>query len=113
MGALEDHVMDYLWLVGGPATPAEVHAAVAPELAYTTVTTVLTRLWDKGRLERERRGRAFVYAPVRSEAEHRADAMRVSLGDAADRGAVLSSFVDSLDPADLDVLRGLIGDGDE
>ena len=113
MGALEDHVMDYLWLVGAPASPAEVHAAVAPELAYTTVTTVLTRLWDKGRLERERRGRAFAYAPVRSEAEHRADAMRVNLSDAADRGAVLSSFVDALDPADLDVLRGLIGEGDE
>lgn len=111
MGALEEDVMEYLWLVGAPSSPSDVHAAVAPELAYTTVTTVLTRLWDKGRLERERRGRFYVYAPVRSEAEHRANAMRVSLGDAADRGAVLSSFVDALDPADLDVLRGLIGEG--
>lgn len=113
MGALEDHVMDYLWLVGAPASPSEVHAAVAPELAYTTMTTVLTRLSGKGRLERERRGRSFVYAPVRSEAEHRADVIRVNLGDAVDRGAVLSSFVDALDPTDLDVLRGLIGEGGE
>ena len=108
MGALEENVMEYLWLVGVPASPAEVHSVVAPELAYTTMTTVLTRLWEKGRLDRERQGRAFVYSPVRSEAEHRAEAMRVSLGDAADRGAVLSSFVDTLDPADLDVLRGLL-----
>ena len=113
MGALEENVMEYLWLVGAPASPAEVHAAVAPELAYTTMTTVLTRLWEKSRLERKRRGRSFVYTPVRSEAEHRAEAMRLSLGDAADRGAVLSSFVDALDPADLDVLRELIGEGDE
>lgn len=112
MGALEDNVMEYLWLVGAPASPAEVHAAVAPELAYTTVTTVLTRLWEKGRLERERQGRAFVYAPVRSEADHRADLMRTSLSDAADRGAVLSSFVDALDSTDLDVLRSLLDDED-
>jgi len=113
MGALEDDVMDYLWLVGAPASPSEVHAAVAPELAYTTMTTTLTRLSDKGRLERAPRGRSFVYTPVRSEAEHRADVIRVNLADAADRGAVLSSFVDALDPADLDVLRALIGEGDE
>ena len=50
MGALEDHVMEYLWAVDAPATPREVHQAVAPELAYTTVTTVLTRLAAKGRV---------------------------------------------------------------
>ncbi len=112
MGALEESVMEYLWLVGVPVTPGDVHAAVAPELAYTTLTTVLTRLWEKGRLIRERQGRSFVYAPVASEAEHRAESMRVSLGDAADRGAVLSSFVDALDADDLDVLRRLL-DGDD
>ena len=112
MGSLEDNVMEYLWLVGTPASPAEVHAAVAPELAYTTVTTVLTRLFEKGRLERERQGRALMYAPVHSEADHRADVMHTSLGDAADRGAVLSSFVDALDSTDLEVLRGLLDDED-
>ena len=110
MGALEDHVMEYLWAVGAPATPREVHQAVAPELAYTTVTTVLTRLAAKSRVDRARRGRSYVYAPVLSEADHRADAMRTSLGDAADRGAVLSSFVDTLDADDLDTLRLLLGE---
>ena len=43
MGALEDHVMEYLWALGAPASPGDVHAAVAPELAYTTIMTVLTR----------------------------------------------------------------------
>ena len=52
MGALEDQVMDYLWMIDDPVTPSEVHEAVAPELAYTTVMTVLSRLFDKGRLER-------------------------------------------------------------
>lgn len=37
--------------------------------------------------------------------------MRTSLGDDADRQAVLSSFVETLDADDLDVWRGLL-DGD-
>ena len=110
MGALEDQVMDYLWAVGDAASPNGVHKAVAPELAYTTVTTVLTRLWEKGRVERGRQGRSYVYSPVRSEAEHRADAMTTSLGAAGDRVAVLSNFVGALSDKDLAVLRDLLGE---
>lgn len=109
MGALEDHVMEYLWTVDAAASPMEVHQAVAPELAYTTLSTVLTRLAAKGRVQRSRRGRSFVYAPVRSEAEHRADAMTTTLGAAADRAAVLSRFVDALDNKDVAMLRDLLG----
>ena len=108
MGALEDQVMEYLWTVGAPAAPAEVHQAIAPELAYTTLTTVLTRLWEKSRVERSRKGRSYVYAPVRTEAEHRADAMTTTLGAAANRPAVLSNFVEALDTQDLAVLRRLL-----
>ena len=90
MGALEDHVMEYLWALDAPASAAEVHQAVAPELAYTTMTTVLTRLVDKGRLQRARAGRSFVYVPLSSEADHRASSMTDTLGAAGDRAAVLS-----------------------
>lgn len=112
MGALEENVMGYLWAIGAPASPGEVHQGVAPELAYTTLTTVLTRLADKGRVERSRKGRSFVYSPVHSEAEHRADAMATSLSSAADRAAVLSTFVDSLNSKDLAKLRELVGEDD-
>ncbi len=100
--------MDYLWTTGVSATPAEVHQAVAPELAYTTIMTVLSRLWDKNRLARERRGRAYAYEPVRTEAEHRADRMQTTLVDAGDRAAVLSSFVETLDDDDTKMLRKLL-----
>lgn len=109
MGALEDHVMAYLWAVE-EAAASEVHQAVAPDLAYTTVTTVLSRLWEKGRLERTRRGRSYLYSPVRSEAEYRADTMTTTLGAAVDRAAVLSSFVDALTANDVAVLRDLLGE---
>jgi len=108
IGALEDEVMEYLWATEGPATPAEVHQAVAPDLAYTTVMTVLTRLWTKELLTREAKGRAFAYSPVRSEAQHRAELMQTALDDSADREAVLSSFVASLSRADVKRLRSLL-----
>lgn len=108
-GALEGQVMAYLWATGGPATPAEVHQAVAPDLAYTTVMTVLTRLWEKGTLARESRGRAYAYEPVRSEAQHRAREMRTALDASARRDEVLSSFVAALAPHDAEVLRRLLG----
>ena len=56
--------MAYLWSTDCEASPAEVHQAVAPELAYTTIMTILTRLWEKGRLTRGQRGRAYTYEPV-------------------------------------------------
>ena len=108
MGALEDEIMAYLWATQSPATPAEVHPAVAPDLAYTTVTTVVTRLWAKKRLTRRARGRGFVYSPVRSEAQHRAELMQTALESSADREAVLSSFVASLNRADAAKLRNLL-----
>lgn len=111
-GALEGQVMAYLWATAGPATPAEVHQAVAPDLAYTTVMTVLTRLWEKGTLSRESRGRAYAYEPVRTEAQHRAGQMQTALEASAQRGEVLSSFVASLEADDVELLRRLL-DGDD
>lgn len=108
MGALTDEIMAYLWAVDGPATPSEVHEAVAPELAYTTVMTILTRQWQKGDLSRSRVGRAYAYEPVRTEADHRAERMQVTLGAAGDKAAVLSSFVDSLTVKDAKTLRRLL-----
>jgi predicted transcriptional regulator len=108
MGALEDEVMAYLWAAESPATTAEVHQAVAPDLAYTTVMTVLTRLWAKELLTREAKGRGFAYSPVRSEAQHRAGLMQETLENSADRAAVLSTFVASLSRADARKLRTLL-----
>ena len=108
MGALEEEVMAYLWATGAPATPADVHQAVAPDLAYTTVMTVLSRLWTKDQLTREQKGRGFAYMPVATEAEHRAQQMQTTLDESDDRDGVLSSFVESLNPRDVEKLRLLL-----
>ncbi len=101
--------MTYLWATSECATPSEVHQAVAPELAYTTVMTVLARLWKKHLLTRERVGRAFAYRAAEPEATHRADQMLSTLDNAQDSTAVLSSFVESLDADDVSALRRILG----
>ena len=45
------------------------------KLAYTTVMTVMDRLFKKGILRRTKKSRAHVYEPVYSEAAVRADAV--------------------------------------
>jgi len=88
--------------------PAEVQAAVAGDLAYTTVMTILVRLHDKGVIERSKVGRAYAYRPVVSEATIVADQVRRLLSQGQDRVAVLQGLVDGLRPEDEQVLRSML-----
>ena len=111
MGELEAAVMEALWAAEDGLTPREVHDRVAEGLGYTTVMTVVTRLWDKGLLTREPDGRSFRYRPTSSAADHHGDRMRAALAKASDRPAVLASFVSQLNDADRALLAGLLDDG--
>ncbi len=53
-------LMDVLW-ERGPSTVAEVREALAAELAYTTVLTVLRILKEKGHVDTTEEGRAHRY----------------------------------------------------
>lgn len=112
MGELEAAVMDVLWDGGGWLTPGEVHDVLGRQrpLAYTTVMTILVRLWQKGRVQRERDGRAYAYRPVRTRAEHAAARMGEILVAAGDRPKALASFLTSLAPADRDQVRRMLRD---
>ncbi len=111
-GALERDVMEVLWRADGPLTPAEVREQLDVDLAYTTVTTVLGRLSDKGRARREARGRAFAYAAAVSESELAADQMNAVLSSATDRVGALGGFVGALSKGDRAALRRLLGGPD-
>jgi len=109
MGELEAEVMGQLWGAGRPLTPSEVRARVAGGLAYTTVMTILGRLWDKGLAQRERQGRAYVYWPSVTDAELTAQRMRSVLDRTKDRESSLAHFVDDLPPKDERALRRILG----
>jgi len=108
IGALEHEILGVLWNSVRPMTPSDVLCALDAELAYTTVMTVLGRLWNKGLVERVRVGRAFAYTSAISEADLSADRMRAALDRSSDSLATMSHFVASLDPATQEQLRALL-----
>ena len=99
-GALEAEILGALWAAGRPVTPADVRSELAADLAYTTVTTILVRLVDKGVVTRRRQGRTYVYEPSFDQADLAASRMHDVLGTGQDRAAVLSRFVGQLSAAD-------------
>jgi predicted transcriptional regulator len=113
MGALEAEVLSLLWSKTEPATPAEVLEAMPDPPAYTTIMTILTRLWRKGLVEREPRGRAYAYRPVISEADLAAQRMRATLDATADREGALSQFVSGLSRREERALRKILSSLDK
>jgi predicted transcriptional regulator len=111
MGALEAEVLGVLWGAEHPLTPAEVLEALDSDLAYTTVMTILSRLWEKGLTERTKQGRAFAYAAAMSEPELAAARMRDVLESTSDRVATMSTFVGGLTKREAAELRALLSKG--
>ncbi len=101
-----------LWARPDGATPGEVLDGLASDLAYTTVMTILLRLWKKGLVERHRRGRAFAYRALVSEADLAADRMRSAFEEVDDREQVFSSFVGGLSKKEERILRRVLGELD-
>lgn len=105
-GELERAVVEVLWHAEAPCSVRAVHDALAdPELAYTTVMTVLDRLTRKGLVRRERVGRAWHYRAASSREAYIAELMREALDRADDRDAALVHFARSVSPAEAAVLR--------
>ncbi|MEV6765148.1 BlaI/MecI/CopY family transcriptional regulator [Streptomyces sp. NPDC051105] len=112
-GELEASVMAALWAAGVPRTPGQVQRSLGADLARTTVTTILTRLHDKGVVDRHRQGRGFAYFPVQDAQGLTAKRMHSELDRDNDRETVLARFVAQLSPDDERVLRGLLDAGEQ
>ena len=107
-GELEAAALAVLQAAGSALTPGEVRERLGGDLAYTTVVTILSRLYAKGVLTRSRTGRAYAYAPVADEPGLAARRMRGLLEAEPDREAVLARFVSSMSPADERLLRRML-----
>jgi predicted transcriptional regulator len=109
-GALETELLAALWASHPePASPAELQEALDGTVTYSTVTTILSRLGKKGLVERQRRGRGFVYRPLVSEADLAARRMQAQLDRSQDREATLSRFIGALSGKDERALRRILG----
>lgn len=109
MGELEKEILEQIWDEPDGLTPRDVLERRDGDLAYTTVMTIMHRLWNKGMLERVGEGRTFRYRPLRTESDVIAAKMTAALSVARDREASLSRFVEDLAPGDEAILRSLLG----
>ncbi|MFD3925711.1 BlaI/MecI/CopY family transcriptional regulator [Streptomyces sp. NPDC058614] len=109
-GELEAAVMALLWTAEAPLTPGRVQTGLGSGLARTTVTTILTRLHEKGVVSRERQGRGYAYFPVQDAPGLTARRMHTELDRDTDRETVLARFVAQLNPGDEQLLRQLLKD---
>lgn len=107
-GTLEAEVMTVLQRAGQPLNAADVQSLLTRDLAYTTVVTILSRMYGKGLLTRAKEGRAYRYAPVSDEPGLVARRMHRTMAGETDREAVLARFVDSLSDQDERLLRELL-----
>jgi predicted transcriptional regulator len=107
-GNLESEVLAALWAADHPLTPAEVAEAIGGGLAYTTVQTILSRLYAKSAVRRSAAGRAHAYSPVLDDAGLVASRMRAVLDKGSDHHAVLSRFVGILTPDEERTLTELL-----
>ena len=107
-GELELEILTILWESSAPLQPAEVRRRTKGNLAYTSVATVLTRLWEKGLVTRLASGRAYAYSAAVSRDEWDSRRMVAVLDDAPDHQALLAKFVGRLSKKDLAELRRVL-----
>lgn len=113
LGPLEQQVMNVLWeSCEANDEPLPIRAVVErmPDLAYTTVATVLTNLNRKEMVEQLRDTAVLRYRPRRGRAQHIAWVMNQLLAGAHSRERCLETFVAELDAADAQTLRDLLAE---
>jgi predicted transcriptional regulator len=105
--------MEILW-DRGTATVSDVVDALANEqvLAYSTVLTTLRILEQKGYIEHEKQGRAFVYHPIVDRDQASRSAVRYVLSRFFDNSPeqLLLNVLENeeIDPAELERLKKLV-----
>jgi predicted transcriptional regulator len=109
LGVEQAAVMSFVW-GRGSATVREVVDARAGRAAYTTVMTMMVRLYERGFLARESERRAFRYRPTKTRDEFLSDLVGSQLDQlVADFGDTalthIVQLVDHLAPDQVAALR--------
>ncbi|WP_353121638.1 BlaI/MecI/CopY family transcriptional regulator [Planktothrix agardhii] len=112
LGPLETEILEIVWELG-ITTVKDVHERILSdpnrELAYTSVTTVLRRLTDKGWLTCNKQERAFYWQALltREQAQAILAYDRLNRFLAISNPDIVASFADSLDTASLDQIDAI------
>lgn len=112
LGPLETEILEIVWQLGS-ATVKEVHDRILAdpdrELAYTSVTTILRRLTQKGWLACDKAERAFIWRPLISQEQAQALKAQEQLNQflAVGNPDIVAAFADSLDAASVEQLDAI------
>ena len=112
LGPLEAEILEIIWNLR-VVTVKKVHDQILQdperELAYTSVTTVLQRLTQKGWLKCSKKGRAFSLQALVSREQAQALQSFEKLNGflAISNPDVVASFADSLDTASLEQIEAI------
>lgn len=112
LGPLETEILHIVWELGS-ATVKDVHERILTdpdrELAYTSVTTVLRRLTQKGWLACDKQERAFYWRPLvsRQEAQVLEAYEQLQRFLAVGNPDIVLAFADRLDQASLEQLEAI------
>jgi len=110
--------MEAVWARGeatGGETAQDLRSGQGRHHAYTTIMTVMGRLCERGALERQKRGRQYVYRPTAS----RSDLIDQLSAQAVDRlvdrygTAALRHFAIKIADLDPDLRRSLVDLADD
>jgi predicted transcriptional regulator len=111
--AAELEMMNILWRIG-PCTIAQMLEALAPgrELAYTSVSTIVRILEQKGFVSSEKAGRGHLYSAAVPKDDYQARSLKHLVRNVFDGtpSLVVSRLLDSdaLSATDLEQIRALL-----
>jgi len=112
LGPLETEILHIVWDLQ-TASVKDVHERILSdperELAYTSVTTVLQRLTQKGWLACNKQGRTYIWRPLISREQAQAIRAYEQLNQflAVGNPDVVAAFADSLDQASVEQLDAI------
>lgn len=110
LGVLEAEIMEILWK-RKKMTVHEVHKKIQARrpIAYTTVMTVMSRLAEKGLLERVKEGGAFIYRTTLSKEQFTSLTLKKIINEIVEDFSTpaLSYFVELLEDTHSDKIAGL------
>ena len=110
LGPLEAEILNLIWELGD-ATVKDVHERILAdpnrELAYTSVTTVLRRLTQKGWLACDKEERSFYWRAMVTKQQAQALKVHDHLQRflAVSNPDIVAAFADSLDYASIEQLK--------
>ena len=99
LGELEKRIMEIIWKHEKSSVRDVLNELKGKKLAYTTVATIIQRLYDKGLLDRYEKDRGYIYSPKLSKESYSKRLAQTfvrkfinSFGNVA-----IASFVESID----------------